>query len=684
MKFPRAPVFTPKLNALVSIISMSYLLPDSALAQASLTQAQEAAARDMNNWVQFPPRHAGALPAPIVPPAHPQPAAPIQAPSTTVDSRGWLVFTNPATRQAPPQPVMPKPAAASTPTPVTPAPEVSATPNPAIAPPVQSAPPRASQAATPGAIEYAEPAPAKPLPAAAPPAPKATEPPAPAIPRIKQFEFSGHSVYSSQTLQSHVASWVGQPINIPALERAAEAVSALYRQDGWLAKVELPSQDLTDGLVRIHVIEAVLSGISVQASPLAAVTPDIPREFVAHATPLNEPLSLKNLERASQLINELPGVESSLALRPGNTPGETEAAITLGDAKPHEGSVMVDNGGSHSTGNLRVTGQATLKGLWQRGDLTSLQWSKSQGLSTARVSYSEPLGASGLRGGVFASVAQYQLALPEFNAINAHGPSKSLGLEVMYPWLRNSTSSINWTASLENKRFTNHANEQTASDYRSQVLSTGLNGQFQDPWQGSNSASLVFNLGYLNLSGSPNETSDANGPRTAGMFNKTRVQWIRQQKLSDVDAFQVNWQSQWASKNLDGSEKLFLGGPQGVRAYPVNEGGASAGHLFNLEWFRQVQWDDNLPVTLSAFKDVGYATVNKYAWGSTDSVNKYALRGHGLSASMAINSSLGQSQLKLTWAKRLGLNPMSNSTTGLDQDGTLSINRFWLSLSHYF
>jgi hemolysin activation/secretion protein len=335
-----------------------------------------------------------------------------------------------------------------------------------------------------------------------------------------------------------------------------------------------------------------------------------------------------------------------------------------------------------------MTGQATLKGLWQRGDLTSLQWSKSHGLSSTRLSYSEPLGASGLRGGVFGSVGKYEVELEPSAASSsatAHGPTASIGLELMYPWLRDATSSINWTASLEKKKFTNHVASLLLSDYQSHVFSTGVNGQFQDGWQGSNSASVAFNLGYLDLSGSPSASLDATTSKSAGMFNKTRLQWIRQQKLTNVDAFQVNWQSQWASKNLDGSEKIFLGGPQGVRAYPVNEAGASAGHIFNFEWFRQVQWDEDVPLTFSVFKDVGYATVNKYVWETNaDDANKYALRGHGLSVSTALNSSLGQSQLKLTWAKRLGLNPKLNSSTGMDQDGTLSINRFWLTLSHYF
>jgi len=625
-------------------------MPNIALAQTNPDKAREAAARDTSNWVQFPPRSTAVIPAPIAPSARPQPAAPIVTPGTSVNSRGWLVFNQPETARAPPAGATTEPSSATIASPA--APGAGALGTPHSSQPSQTA-------GTPAAV----------------PAP-------PPVPTVKRFDISGHTVYSSAKLESHLSAWIGQPINIPSLERAVEALSALYRRDGWLAKVELPSQDLTEGAVKIQVIEAVLSGIDVQTSPQAAVKAEIPREFVVHATPLNEPLSLKNLERAGQIINELPGVESTLSLRPGQLPGETEAVVTVGDAKPHEGSVLLDNGGSRSTGNLRATGQVTLKGFWHRGDLTTVQLTKSEGLNSGRISYSEPLGGSGLRGGVFASVSRYQLALPEFSSIHAHGPSNSLGLELMYPWLRTATSSINATASLERKRFTNHANEVVASDYRSDVLTAGLNGQFQDPLQGSNSLSYQLSLGYLNLTGSPNKTSDASGAQTAGMFNKIRAQWIRQQRISDVDVLQFNWQGQWASKNLDGSEKIFLGGPQGVRAYPVNEGGASAGHVLNLEWFRQLQWDDHPPLTLSVFKDVGHATVNKYTW-DTASLNKFALRGHGLSVGTAINSGLGQSQLKLTWARRLGLSPVANSTTGFDQDGTLTINRFWLTFSHF-
>jgi hemolysin activation/secretion protein len=45
----------------------------------------------------------------------------------------------------------------------------------------------------------------------------------------------------------------------------------------------------------------------------------------------------------------------------------------------------------------------------------------------------------------------------------------------------------------------------------------------------------------------------------------------------------ASFSGQRASKNLDSSEEFFLGGPNGVRAYPQGEGAGDEGWLSRLE-----------------------------------------------------------------------------------------------------
>ncbi|MCX7178390.1 MAG: BamA/TamA family outer membrane protein [Proteobacteria bacterium] len=131
---------------------------------------------------------------------------------------------------------------------------------------------------------------------------------------------------------------------------------------------------------------------------------------------------------------------------------------------------------------------------------------------------------------------------------------------------------------------------------------------------------------------------------------------------------------QLASKNLDSSEKFYLGGSSGVRAYPASEGGGAEGHLLTLE----LRWRLPEGITLTAFHDNGRVTVNRhndYIGAATPNV--ISLRGSGLALAWQTSSGLN---LKLTWARRQGSNP-NPTASGNDQDGSLKDNRLWLITS---
>lgn len=81
-------------------------------------------------------------------------------------------------------------------------------------------------------------------------------------------------------------------------------------------------------------------------------------------------------------------------------------------------------------------------------------------------------------------------------------------------------------------------------------------------------------------------------------------------------------------KNLDSSEKFFLGGAHGVRACPLGRAAGDEGALATLELrCALTQWLDAMP-SLVLFADQGYVDINKRhlsppasasCWRSTDS-----------------------------------------------------------------
>jgi hemolysin activation/secretion protein len=134
---------------------------------------------------------------------------------------------------------------------------------------------------------------------------------------------------------------------------------------------------------------------------------------------------------------------------------------------------------------------------------------------------------------------------------------------------------------------------------------------------------------------------------------------------------------QVASKNLDSSEKLFAGGASAVRAYPTSEGSGDAGLVASLEarWQLAARWQ------ATAFVDHASLKVNAdNAIAGAAAHNRVAYDGAGLGLSWV---GPADSVWRLVWSRRLGDNPQPKPN-GADQDGTLRLDRFWMSVGLNF
>jgi hemolysin activation/secretion protein len=152
-------------------------------------------------------------------------------------------------------------------------------------------------------------------------------------------------------------------------------------------------------------------------------------------------------------------------------------------------------------------------------------------------------------------------------------------------------------------------------------------------------------------------------------YKKLNYNFSRQQTLTTDHSLFVSLQGQYASQLLDSSERFYLGGAQTVRAYPSSELGGDSGQVLSAEW----RWRIAPALVLSTFVDLG--RVVALAAAATDQDSTSTLRGHGLS--IAWQSPIGVST-RLTWARRDGSNPKP-TLTGLDGDGTLKKDRFWIT-----
>ena len=508
-----------------------------------------------------------------------------------------------------------------------------------------------------------------------------TQPPpaAPALPDdtagprvvVERFRFVGNSVLGSAELEAALAQFKGRSLSFGELQRAALAVSGAYRQAGWVARAYLPRQELEDGIVTIQVVEARFGGVRVDGRGRIDLAQ---AEAIAlRAQPRGALIKADALDRAILLTDDLPGVSAIGNLAPGEGDNETALALVLSDEALLSGDASADNFGARATGAPRANLGVFLNSPLRRGDLGQLNLMRSEGNEYGRVGYSLPLGSAGWRAGLNASALRYRLVADEFAALRARGSSDTAGLEASYPLLRSRLSNLYLQLNYDARRFDNSANDIVSSHYRVDGLSIGLSGNRFDQFGGggNSSANLQFTRGKVDLDGSPNAASDALTTRSAGHFSKLRYGISRQQALSEHLSIGAAVSGQAAGKNLDSSEKFYLGGYYGVRAYPASEAGGSSGQLLNLELRAR------LPArfSASAFYDWGQVTVNRdNAFQGAAELNRYSLKGAGLALGW---TSPFKASFQAVWARRIGANP-NPTLNGSDQDGSLRKNRFWL------
>jgi hemolysin activation/secretion protein len=237
--------------------------------------------------------------------------------------------------------------------------------------------------------------------------------------------------------------------------------------------------------------------------------------------------------------------------------------------------------------------------------------------------------------------------------------------------------------SADKKEYDNVSSGTTTSAYKNIPLSLAFSGNSFDSLGqgGANSFSWTMTSGRLDLNGSPTQESDASTTQTAGGYKKIRYALSRQQQLNTRMSLYAAFSGQWADKNLDSSEKFYLGGSSGVRAYPSSEAGGTLGQMLNFE----LRWQLADGLNLTGFYDFGRISVNKNnEFSGAPAVNAIALKGPGLAVGWRNNDGLS---VQATYARRIGNNPNPITTDinrGADQDGTLRINRFWLTASHAF
>ncbi|MBT9488677.1 MAG: ShlB/FhaC/HecB family hemolysin secretion/activation protein [Rubrivivax sp.] len=510
---------------------------------------------------------------------------------------------------------------------------------------------------------------------------------------VLDFRLEGDpQVFSPEALLALLAPARGQMLSLAELRAVLGRITALYQAHGhFLARAVLPPQDVTDGRIRVRVLEGRLDpvdGLQLRsAAGGSRLDPALARRIVGRGLVPGQSLRLADLETGLHLLNDVPGVVASGHLEAGSSPDTTRVVVDLTDGPRWHSTVSADNHGSRYTDSERLGLQAQLDNPSGQGDQLALQVTASPrgDYRYARLAYSVLAAADGLRLSGHLSDLQYRVGA-DLSALDARGGASVLGVTARRPVWRSRQLNLYASAALDLKRLHNGALGSRTSDKQVDLLTLSLSADRSDSAGagGFSWAELSWSAGTLDLSANAASLAqDQAGPRTQGSFTRAHLAASRVQRLGPTLSLSGQLQAQWAPNNLDSSEKFLLGGAQGVRAYPGGEAAGDTGVRASVE----LRWAALAhPVAgtlqLSAFVDAGRIRQWQRPAGlQLNTPNSYSLSGAGLGATLTLP---GGVQLRAEAATPLARNPGRNPSTGLDADGRARHSRVWLSAQARF
>ena len=447
--------------------------------------------------------------------------------------------------------------------------------------------------------------------------------------QVTGFVLEGNSAIPNEQLLPLLDDLKNRTLTLGQLQAATNRITRFYRERGYpLARAYLPAQEIDGGRVWIAVLEGRYG--QVQINDQAGLSDSVLAPLAALQA--GDAVQARPLERSLLLLQDTPGVEVKSTLRPGSSTGTSDLLVNIERAPLLSGSIDADNYGNRFTGQYRLGGTLNLNSPLGLGDrLTLRAMGSDEEQNYGRIAYQLPVGPWSTQLGVAYSDMDYQLA-KDFEDLDAHGNARIASVFALQPLVRSRDFSLYAQVQFDDKRLQDDIDlfdQKNAK--RSRVVILTLNGNSRDTLLGGgvNSFALAWSQGSLNLDDTTAQRIDDLTAGTAGRFHKLNPSLVRLQRLSERFSLYTQLQGQWADGNLDSSEKLYLGGAYGVRAYPQGEASGDQGWLANLE-LRYALTDT---WQLSTFIDHGEVRLNKDTWASGE--NHRSLSGAGLGARWA-------------------------------------------------
>ena len=508
---------------------------------------------------------------------------------------------------------------------------------------------------------------------------------------VNEIKFTGKiKKFKITKLQSLLKDFLNKKLTFSEINEAVDLIQEFYLvNDFFLAKVTLPEQEVIDGIIYININEGQLDTKDpyIIKTDNLRLYKDVLSDYLENA--LSTGITKNGLERALLNINDLPGISAVSTIQPGVEQGSSKIVINVVEDDLVTGNITLDNHGNRYTAKQRSTIKIDVNNPSKIGDKLTITktFNDDQKFDFSQFDYEVPVGQSGLKAFALASRLEFEIGKELKTNPVSLGNADTYEVGLKYPIQRTNNQSVFLKTSFEKKEIYNETTGVLTNDKTVEKAKIGFDFEGRNIFQNDSISGISVSgiFGELDLSKVNSDyTNDqsSTGAKTHGDFSKALFDIYHIHRFTDKINFKYYGSLQYASKNLDSSEKMSLGGVSGVRAYPSGEASGDEGYKFSFE----VQYDLSRPdmdfdLIGTLFYD--YGKIRQYKDSSNITLttpNEYNLSGWGVSFDLIANERV---KLNLGWAQAIGDND-GQSSSGNNSDGRGGSSRAWFQVVFRF
>lgn len=463
-----------------------------------------------------------------------------------------------------------------------------------------------------------------------------------------------------EKLYNKFSNYCNQQVTVNDIYDIVLETNLYLRDSGYpVATAYVPDQQMNKGILTVN-IECGRYG-KVILQNYSDIKSDYIERFLNHIKK-GDIIKTNDLEKIIYNINDMGNLTAKGVFKPGTNMGETDLLIEVINYSKDSFSTIADNYGSKNAGRYRYTISSNMYSLGKRPNHLSISGSVSnKNQHNYAIQFDENIGSDGTKIGAFINKSDYELG-NKYAAIGTVGNSNEIGVNGSTPIIKSSRSNL---SAIYGFSYRNITDELRAYSYKAKKHTYSVYAGFSGNELGHQDSffyDLSFTTGRLipddiHIDTIPLDLS-TKGKYTKGVFGAAYTH-----KFTKDLSLMIKGQAQQAANNLDSSEQFYLGGAQGVRAYPQGEGSGDEGYQASAE----LVYATKIPgLSLATYFDVGHVKYTK----DSEMPGGTTLKGWGIGAIYRDSSGLWG---RLDYARRIGL--AKNCT-----EDAKSKQRTWFSL----